>query len=70
MGWFQHNEIKCQLISQTSLIADHMSLAVNASESPLIMKQGHSETWTSAVSSAAMANVTGGRPSSVLYPHI
>lgn len=47
-------------------MVDHMSLAEKESEPPLIMKKGHSETWTSAVSSAAIANVTGGRPLVVL----
>ena len=36
-----------------------MSLAVMPWESPEIKKQGHSETWTPSVSSAAIAKVTG-----------
>lgn len=39
-------------------------------ESPDITKQGHFEIWTSAVSSAAMAKVTGGCPFAVLKDHI
>lgn len=43
-----------------------MSSAVMPWELPDIKKQGHLETWTSAVSSAAMAKVTGGCPFAVL----
>jgi hypothetical protein len=52
--------------SITFFISFHISLAVIPSDLPDIKKQGHSETWTSAVSSAAMAKVTGGRPFAVL----
>lgn len=44
----------------------HMSLAVNPPEFPDITKWGHSETWTSPVACAAIANVTGDCPFAVL----
>lgn len=43
-----------------------MSFAVMPEEFPDIKKEGHSETCTSFVSSAATAKVTGGSPFALL----
>ena len=52
--------------SPTFFISCHISLALIPRELPDIKKQGHSETWTSLVSFAAMAKVSGGCPLAVL----
>ena len=52
---------------QTSFISCHISFAVMPCEFPDIKKQGHSEIRTASVSCAAIAKVTGGSPSVVLY---
>lgn len=50
----------------TSLISCHISFAVIVWKFPDIKKQGHSDTWTTSVSLAAMAKVSGGCPFAVL----
>lgn len=54
----------------TFFISSHMSLAVNSFEFPDNRKYGHSETWTSAVSWAAIAKVTGDCPFAVLHLYV
>lgn len=50
------------IVSATSLTSCHISFAEKPSESPDIVKQGHSDTRTELVSCAPMANVTGKCP--------
>lgn len=50
----------------TLLTSSHISFALTPWEFPDITKQGHSETWTSSVSCAAIAKVTSGCPFAVL----
>lgn len=58
---------KCNSRRQTSFISFHMSFAVMPEEFPDTTKQGHSETRTSLVFSAAIAKVTGESPLAILH---
>lgn len=62
------NEVEIKLLREhlTCLISSHTSVAVIICEVPDIEKDGHSDTWTSSVSWAEIAKVTGGRPFTVL----